>query len=92
MKQFLEFSVNKTVIPTPSVVSSPVIKSNVTASRSLSASLPGFLRAPTTPHVGRPPTTVMTPEQIVEKAKQVTLNIYLTKIKSSFLFLLNPPL
>jgi hypothetical protein len=35
------------------------------------ASLPVFLRAPTTPQVGRPPTTVMTPEQIVEKAKQV---------------------
>ncbi len=40
------------------------------------ASLPVFLRAPSTPQVGRPPTTVMTPEQIVEKAKQVCEHYY----------------
>lgn len=49
----------------------PTTKSTPLPSKSLSASLPGLLRPPSTPQVGRPPTTVMTPEQIVEKAKQV---------------------
>lgn len=61
--------------PVPTVVtktSTPVkLPTNVPSKNAVSASLPTFLRAPTTPQVGRPPTTVMTPEQIVEKAKQV---------------------
>jgi len=45
-------------------------KSTTLPSRSLSASLP-VLRSPAVPHIGRPPSSaVMTPEQIVEKAKQ----------------------
>lgn len=64
---------NATIPPTTSTA----VKSNNLPTRSLSASLPGLLRAPATPHgVGRPPTTVMTPEQIVEKAKQVKTFIY----------------
>ncbi|KAI9564810.1 hypothetical protein GHT06_008551 [Daphnia sinensis] len=51
--------------------STPVkLPTNVPSKNAVSASLPTLLRAATTPQVGRPPTTVMTPEQIVEKAKQ----------------------
>ena len=65
-------------IPVPtiaSVTTTPAkfpLQSTAAISKSIvGASLPVFLRSPTTPQVGRPPTTVMTPEQIVEKAKQV---------------------
>ena len=41
-----------------------------TPAKSLSSSLPGFLRPQTASHAGRPPAVAMTPEQMVEKAKQ----------------------
>lgn len=47
-----------------------VPKSTILPSKSLNASLP-VARIHATPHVGRPPSSVMTQEQIVEKAKQV---------------------
>ena len=64
---------------TPSALST-TLKSVSVTSKSVSASLPGLLKGPATPHVGRP-STVMTPEQIVEKARQVCClqNFFFTK-------------
>ena len=76
-------SSNKTpAVATPSISSTPS-KTSLTpatpvAVKNISSSFPSLMssmRGLGTPHhsgVGRPPTTVMTPEQIVEKAKQVT--------------------
>ena len=49
---------------------SMVPKSTTLPSKSLNAS-PPVVRSPAAPHTGRPPSSVMTQEQIVEKAKQV---------------------
>lgn len=61
----------KIQIPLPSrTISNAASKSIATSAKSLSSSLPGFLRPQTASHAGRPPTIAMTPEQMVEKAKQ----------------------
>lgn len=63
----------KTPISTTTTITSTPVKPTtiVPSKNAVSASPATFLRGATTPQVGRPPTTVMTPEQIVEKAKQV---------------------
>ena len=57
-------------VATPPSISYMTPKSQLPIKSPSSASLPSLNRTPIAAHPGRPPNSQMTPEQIVEKAKQ----------------------
>lgn len=93
---FSEPPTTRTAVSTPSQIApssvTPVKTGSAPRNLSLSSSLPNLMRSSgSTGQVGRPPSTVMTQEQIVEKAKQVMImffiTIYLFNIANSFLWI-----